>query len=397
MQSFFKKVFRNKKKLFFLLFFFLLTLCIPVTGYFVTSERNFDERGMAKDVNLGLELKFEASPEVIKVGDRSTLEWDFTWAEVSVASFEVYCKSSGGWSGDREASGSQSVAPTKTTTYTLTCEKDSQKITRSVTVKVQDLKLEFDATPNAIKIGDKSTLKWDFTWADLQASSVDTSCEASGAWSGKKNISGSESVSPEKTSTYTLTCKKGNLQVTQSVIVSVHNLELKFEASPKSIKKGQESTLKWDFTWTEIKPSGSSTQTSLSCQASGGWTGEKKPSGSEIVSPKKETKYDLFCKRGVYEMSSSVTVGIFCDTSEDCQRKAPYEICFQKSCINGDVNNDGKINVNDFVEFKKDFTFFKEVDWRDTFKRSDLNNDQRISMADYSIFVRSYRLFNKID
>lgn len=397
MQSFFKKVFRNRKKLFFLLFFFLLTLCIPITGYFITSERNFDERSRAKDPSLKLELKFEASPEVIKIGDRTTLEWDFTWTEVQPSSFEVYCKSTGGWSGDREASGSQSFAPSKTTTYTLTCEKNNQKITRSVTVKVEDLTLEFNAKPSSIKIGDKSTLEWDFTWAELQASSVETSCEASGAWSGKKNISGRESVSPEKTSTYTLTCKKDNLQVTQSVTVSVHNLELKFEASPKSIKRGQESKLEWDFTWTEIAPSSSTTQSSLSCEASGGWSGSKKPSGSELVSPKKETKYNLFCKRGVYEMSGSVTVEIFCDTGEDCQRKAPYEVCFQNSCLNGDVNNDGKINVNDFIEFKKDFTFFKEVGWRDTFKRSDLNSDQRISMADYSIFVRSYRLFNKID
>lgn len=54
------------------------------------------------------------------------------------------------------------------------------------------------ASPTSIVSGQSSTLTWSSTDA--------TSCTASGAWSGSLATSGSQSVSPTSTSTYTLSC-----------------------------------------------------------------------------------------------------------------------------------------------------------------------------------------------
>jgi hypothetical protein len=70
-------------------------------------------------------LQLAAGPTTINSGATSTLSWTAT----NVAS----CSASGGWSGTRSLSGSQSVGPlTATTTYTLTCGA----LSRSVTVIV---------------------------------------------------------------------------------------------------------------------------------------------------------------------------------------------------------------------------------------------------------------------
>ena len=68
------------------------------------------------------------------------------------------------------------------------------------------------ATPVFVGVNGTSTLTW-------TGSNV-TSCTASGGWSGAKPTSGSETVSPAATATYTLACS-GSSSVTQSVTVTV--------------------------------------------------------------------------------------------------------------------------------------------------------------------------------
>ncbi len=87
----------------------------------------------------------------------------------------------------------------------------------------------------------------------------------------------------------------------------------------------------------------------------------------------------------------------WCYTNADCANKAPYEICFEGSCLKGNINNDEKIGVGDFVYFKEDFITFKQNGWSEDLQRSDINMDRRISMADYSVFVNSYRIVNGLD
>lgn len=59
-------------------------------------------------------LLFTATPAQIVLGASATLSWDATNADSCIAS--------NGWNGSTSVDGSQQVAPSATTTYTLTCE-----------------------------------------------------------------------------------------------------------------------------------------------------------------------------------------------------------------------------------------------------------------------------------
>ncbi|MDP3703058.1 MAG: Ig-like domain-containing protein [Candidatus Omnitrophota bacterium] len=73
-------------------------------------------------------LTLSAVPLLVALGGASTLSWS--------ASNVTTCSASGGWSGDRPASGSESVSPAATTTFTLTCAGSSSSVAQSVTVAV---------------------------------------------------------------------------------------------------------------------------------------------------------------------------------------------------------------------------------------------------------------------
>ena len=62
-------------------------------------------------------LTFSASPSSITNGSSAVLSWSIN----ANATQPVTCSASGGWSGAKNTSGSQSVAPSSTTTYTLVC------------------------------------------------------------------------------------------------------------------------------------------------------------------------------------------------------------------------------------------------------------------------------------
>ncbi|MBT8440374.1 MAG: hypothetical protein KJO91_11650, partial [Gammaproteobacteria bacterium] len=70
------------------------------------------------------------------------------------------------------------------------------------------------ATPGTIDTGANSILSWTSTNAD--------SCTASGAWSGAKLTTGSESVSPTSTSIYTLTCSGAGGSAEDSATIQVN-------------------------------------------------------------------------------------------------------------------------------------------------------------------------------
>ena len=80
--------------------------------------------------------------------------------------------------------------------------------TRSTPVSVT-----FTASPASIASGGTSVITW--------KSSGARTCTASGAWSGTKSISGSLSVKPAQTSTYTLSCSGSAGKATKSVTISV--------------------------------------------------------------------------------------------------------------------------------------------------------------------------------
>lgn len=142
--------------------------------------------------------------------------------------------------------------------------------------------IDFSANPTSVAAQGSSTLTWDTTDA--------ASCTASGAWSGSKAISGSQSVGPiAATSTYTLTCDNGaggtsNRSVTVTVASSTPAPTVDLNANPTTVAAGSSSTLSW------------STANATSCTASGGWSGSKGTSGSQ-ASPaiNVNTSFTLTC------------------------------------------------------------------------------------------------------
>lgn len=73
--------------------------------------------------------------------------------------------------------------------------------------------LSLSASPQNITQGQSSMLSW--------SSTDTTSCTASGGWTGTKGISGTTSVSPTATTTYSLNCTGSNGSVSKSATVNV--------------------------------------------------------------------------------------------------------------------------------------------------------------------------------
>ena len=113
----------------------------------------------------------------------------------------------------------ESVSPTVTSNYTLTCNGAGGSASDSVSVTVNEppapvpvVNLSVSATN--IDQGQSATLSW--------SSSNATGCTVSGAWSGSRNTSGSEAVSPAVTSSYTITCNGAGGSASDSVSVTVN-------------------------------------------------------------------------------------------------------------------------------------------------------------------------------
>jgi len=141
--------------------------------------------------------------------------------------------------------------------------------------------ISFSANPTQVPEGVASTLSWVATNA--------TSCEASGAWTGSRAVSGSASTGPLSVdSTYRLSCTGPGGSDSQTVTVTVSGSPapptVTLTASPSSVPQDSSAMLSWTSTDT------------ASCTASGGWTGDRPPSGTESTGSLSQTStFTLEC------------------------------------------------------------------------------------------------------
>ena len=153
-----------------------------------------------------------ANPTSITQGNYSNLNWHSHNA--------TSCYASNAWSGNKSLSGNQTVSPNYDSTYTLVCSNAHHSTTCSATVDVaieDEPSCSISANPTSITNGNYSTLNWSSNNASY--------CYASNAWSGTKSTSGSQSVSPSSTSTYSLTCYNGYYgSITCSTTVNVNTI-----------------------------------------------------------------------------------------------------------------------------------------------------------------------------
>lgn len=160
-----------------------------------------------------------SGPITLTVGTAATLSWSSVNATA--------CTASGAWSGSKPTSGSESTGALNTVgafTYTLTCSGAGGSASDAVTINITaapgatavDLLVNGVNGPVTVATGTAATLSW--------TSSNATACTASGAWSGSKPTSGSESTGALNTVgvfTYTLTCTGVAGDASDSVIINV--------------------------------------------------------------------------------------------------------------------------------------------------------------------------------
>ena len=158
-------------------------------------------------------------------GQSTTLNWSSENANS--------CSASGGWSGSRGTSGSETVGPlTVDTTFTLSCTGSGGTSTNSATVTVTPAPaptLSFSATDAVVDSGDTPTLNW--------SSQNANSCTASGGWSGSKGTNGSEAVGPlSANTTFSITCTGTGGNAVSMLTISVNGvLQLSWVAPTENV------------------------------------------------------------------------------------------------------------------------------------------------------------------
>eukprot|EP01034_Spumella_vulgaris_P002550 gene2550-3316_t len=180
--------------------------------------------------------------------------------------------------------------------FHLAVETPLGNIAAMVTVTAPLPTVTVTANPGSVTLGQSLTLNWSSTNA--------AACTASGAWSGAKPVSGSETITPTAsgTMTYTLTCAgsagSGNSNGSAMVTVTAPAPTISLVANPGSITQGQSLTLNWSST------------NATACTASGSWSGAKPVSGSETIAPTASgtPTYTLDCSGAGGTASRSVTV-----------------------------------------------------------------------------------------
>ncbi len=186
-------------------------------------------------------VRFDASPSNIAAGQSSQLTWLVQGASSVTISNGV---------GSVAATGSTTVTPATTTTYTLTAVGPSGNITATTTVTVGPAVgagtpqiIRFEASPLNIQPGQQSTLSWTTSGA--------TQVSISGV--GTVTPNGSTTVSPTQTTTYTLSASSSDgKSVTAPLTITVSTGTVPqvvvFVANPSTIDAGGATKLCWQVT-----------------------------------------------------------------------------------------------------------------------------------------------------
>jgi K319L-like, PKD domain/OmpA family len=230
-------------------------------------------------------LFFTADPKQTIAGVPVTLSWKTLNADtVNIAGI-----------GNVAVSGSLTVSPTQTTTYTLTARNSTNEETSSVSVAVLGLPTGVtlfgcEANPPSITAGQPSTL----SWSSINADSVSIEPGI-----GPVAKTGTVSVTPLQTTTYTIQATGQGQPATCNITVTVGAalpVIASFTATPPSINAGQSSTLAWS-----VQNADSVSISSL---------GTVPASGTRSVSPTATTVYTLTATNKSGSTTRTVTVTV---------------------------------------------------------------------------------------
>ncbi len=224
-------------------------------------------------------LRFLATPANITAGEVATLAWE-TENATSVTISGI---------GAVRPSGATTVSPAETTTYTLTAANQFGEVTTTATVQVTPGQvpriLRFAATPVEILPAEQASLIWQ----------VENATEVSITGIGRVEASGTSTVSPSETMTYTITARNqyGEVNSTATVPVARTVKILNLAANPQRVlRAGNPATLTW------------STENATEAVITG--IGPVPVNGSITVNPTADTVYTLLA----YGKRSQVTAAV---------------------------------------------------------------------------------------
>jgi hypothetical protein len=179
-------------------------------------------------------IRFEANPLTIQPGDQATLSWATSGAtQVSISGV-----------GSVTPNGSTTVSPQTTTVYTLSATgSDGKTVTAPVTVTVSSGTIPqvvvFVATPQNIDPGSSTKLCWQVTGSNNISIQPGVGTNL--------NANDCATVSPNATTTYTLTATNASGQIQANTTVNVGTVKINsFTADPvTSTAAGNPVTLSW--------------------------------------------------------------------------------------------------------------------------------------------------------
>ena len=150
---------------------------------------------------------FTVSPGSVCQGEGATLSW--TIANATSAAI-------GNTAVNDVTSGTLAITPTETTTYTLTATNDCGSVTQDVTINMPLPVIgSFSANPATITLGDSTVLTWTVTGEGETTVSIDNAI-------GEVADAGNTTVTPQETTTYTLTAINDCGTVTKAATVTVN-------------------------------------------------------------------------------------------------------------------------------------------------------------------------------
>ena len=229
----------------------------------------------------------KADAETIQIGESATLSWSTEYADEINIDPDI---------GTVSASGSLTVSPQETTTYTITATGPNGTSTDKVTVNVIDPSVSpavsISATPDIITLGETFILNWNSTNAD--------SCVIEPGI-GSVDLNGPMEISIGATTIYTIAATGPAGTTTKSVTVIVNSPTVpptvELSSSPETVPFGQPAILTWNSTNT------------YSCTIEPG-IGRVNLNGSINVSPAATTTYTITATgyAGTTTSSAAVTV-----------------------------------------------------------------------------------------
>ncbi|ABW66652.1 NHL domain-containing protein [Desulfosudis oleivorans] len=196
----------------------------------VTDGEHTDTMSVRITITLHLPVvSIIASPSTVVPGGSTVLSWSSTYADTCYIEPNI---------GSVATSGSVTVSPEQITVYTITAVGPGGTTTRSATVSITPPSVSLTANLPVIQYGEEITLTWTSTYAET--------CTIEPGI-GDVPLNGSVTVSPEETTTYTITATGPGGVATRSTTLTVKRPpQVSLNVSQAVINYGESIILTWE-------------------------------------------------------------------------------------------------------------------------------------------------------